>query len=293
VIAVEQGSAKAKAYSMRDGRSLGEVEIPKWQEQLATRGTEDIAWRRMPNGQFQLSSRDAVVGSVAWEHTFERQSQVDVAMNRYVAVVEPTGRYVIVDIKDGHVIADYKSQPIVTLANVHLFAGTDQFVVAAGSAGNRRFHLSPLDFAGFEGQLMAFHAESGKPLWSRSAEVREQALMLTQPVDSPVIAFVGTRSAQNVNGSANLVSLLLLERASGRILMSEDNLPQSPYHFAVISSADNNEVLVEMVNRFIRLKFTDAPRPPEPPAIYEASPGEREGPKGLYGIFERVLDNGK
>jgi outer membrane protein assembly factor BamB len=293
VIAVEQGSAKAHTYSTQDGRSLGEVEIPRWQEQLATRGTDVIAWRRLPNGQFELSAYDAVVGSVAWQHLFERQSQVDVAMNRYVAVVEPSGRYVLIDAKDGRVIADHRASPLLALSSVHMFAGTDQFVVAAGSTGHRRFHLSQLDFAGFDGQLLAFEAKTGKPLWSRPAEVRDHALMLNQPVDAPAITFIGTHSTQNANGSGTLISMLLLEKSSGRVLLTEDNLPPSPNHFAVICSADSNEVLVEMVNRLVRMKFTDAPRSPEPPATYEVSPGEQEGPKGLFGIFEKVLDRGK
>jgi outer membrane protein assembly factor BamB len=293
VIAVEQNSTKAHAYSMHDGRSLGEVEIPKWQEQLATKGTEVIAWRRLPNGQFELSSRDAVLGSVTWQHVFERQSQVDVAMNRYVAVVEPDGRYVIVDATDGRLITDYKASPLVNLGSLHLFTGTDQFVIAAGTTGHRRIQLSQFDFAAFDGQVFAFDAQTGKPLWTRPAEVREQALMLTQPVDAPIITFAGSHTTQGVNGSSNLISILLLEKSSGRVLVSEDNLPQAPYYFAVNCNAESNEVLIELVNRFVRLKFTDAPRPPEPPATYEASPGEKEGPKGIYGIFEKFRDNAK
>ena len=293
VIAVEQNSSKAHAYSMHDGRSLGEVEIPKWQEQLATRGTAVVAWRRLPNGQFELFSQDAVSGSVAWRYAFERQAQADVAMNRYVAVVEPAGRYAIVDTTDGRMIADYQASPLMNLGSVHLFAGTDQFVVAAGTTGHRRIQLSQFDFAAFDGQVFAFAAQTGKPLWTRPAEVREQALMLTQPVDAPVITFAGSHTMQSVNGSTNLVSILLLEKSSGRVLISEDNLPQAPYYFAVSCNADSNEVLVEMVNRSFRLKFTDAPRPPEPTATYEASPGEQEGPKGIYGIFEKFREKGR
>jgi outer membrane protein assembly factor BamB len=293
VIAVEQDSTKAHVYNMQDGRSLGELEIPKWQEQLATRGTEVVAWRRLPNGQFELSSQEAMSGKILWQHVFERQSQVDVAMNRYVAVVEPTGRYVIVDAADGRVLTDYKAEPVLNLSSLHLFAGTDQFVIAAGTTGHRRVLLSQFDFAAFDGQIFAFDNQTGQPLWSRPAETREQALMLTQPVDAPIIVLAGSRTLQNVNGSTNAVSLLLLEKSSGRVLVSDENVTQAPHYFAVSSNAETNEVLVELVNRIVRLKFTDAPRPPEPPATYQASPSEKDGPKGLYGIFEKFRDTGK
>jgi outer membrane protein assembly factor BamB len=296
VVAVEEGNAKAHIYSMRDGRSFGEVEIPRWQEQLATRGAEVIAWRRLPNGQFELSARDVTAGSVSWQHVFERQSQVDIAMNRFIAVVEPSGRYVIIDGLDGRVITDHKTAPLLAMGSLHLFAWTDQFLLAVGAAGQNRPHRiyhNQLDFAAFDGHLLAFDARSGEAQWSRPAEVRDQALMLSQPVDAPIITFVGAHPTQNVNGSNTVVSLLLLEKSSGRVLLSEDNLPQSPNHFVVMCNGDRKEVLVEMVNRFVRLKFTDGPRPPEPPATYEASPGEKDGPKGLYGIFEKFRERGR
>ena len=189
VIAVAEGSTKAQAYNVLDGRSLGEVDVPRWNEQLATRGLNVIAWERLANGENLLFERDVMNGSVIWQQKFPRGAQVDVAMNRYVAVVEPTGRYVVIDALDGSTLVDYQTKPIPSLERVHLFAGTHEFLIAAENNLDRqqnRTHMpfNVFDFVIFDGQLMAFAAKDGTPLWSRPAEVRQESLMLAQPADS-------------------------------------------------------------------------------------------------------------
>lgn len=290
VIAVEADSNKAHVYSTGDGRSLGQVDIPRWREQLASRGTEIIAWRNLPDGQFELFTQDAISGVREWQYVFARSAQVDVAMNRYVAVVEPGGRYVIIDAADGQIIVDHQSEPLAPVGRVQLFSGSDAFVVTVqttGTASIGRQHFNPLDYVAFDGQVMAFDTQSGKALWPRPAEVRQQALMLTQPVDAPVITFVGSMRRTDTNVQAQSITMLLLEKSSGRVLYAEDKLPQSPNLFAVTANGESQEVMIEMVSRLIRLKFTDAPRPPEPPATHEALPAEKEGASGLFRIIQQ------
>jgi len=98
---------------------------------------------------------------------------------------------------------------------------------------------------------------------------------------------VGNHNHQGANGSQQLVNMLLLEKSSGRVLFSDKGLPQSASHCVAVANPETQEVLVEMVSRVVRLKFTDAPRPSEPPATYEAAPTEKEGPKGIFGILNR------
>ena len=46
MIALEEGTTKGQAYSMADGRSLGEVEIPRWHEQVVSDGLDVVSWER-------------------------------------------------------------------------------------------------------------------------------------------------------------------------------------------------------------------------------------------------------
>jgi outer membrane protein assembly factor BamB len=295
VVALEEQTSKAQAYNMADGRKIGEVEIPRWHEQVSTRGLDVVGWERTARGECRLSSRDVMSGSVHWHHQFARGSHLDVALNRYVAVVEPIGRYVVIDTTDGSVLVDQKFTPLPHIRDVHLFAGTDNFVVAVGVApaqvANNRVqqqYMSTLDFVAFDGQLMAFDAKSGEPLWSRPADVVHQSLMISQPLDAPIITFVGNHRRQDANGTHQLMNLLLLEKVSGRVLFADDSLPYSANYFVVSTFDESNEVLVEMANRMVKLKFTDAPRPPEPPAQSSADDQSTDGPTGLYKILKRL-----
>jgi hypothetical protein len=295
VIALEEGTTKGQAYSMADGRSLGVVEIPRWHEQVATSGLDVVDWERTARGECRLSSKDVMSGGVHWHHQFARGSHLDVALNRYVAIVEPIGRYVVIDTTDGSVLVDQKFAPLPHIREVHLYAGSNDFVVAVGvapvqDAKNRmqQHYLSTLDFVAFDGQLMAFDAKSGEPLWSRPADVAQQSLMISQPLDAPVITFVGNHRRQDANGTHQLMNLLLLEKTSGRVLFADDSLPYSANYFVVSTIDESNEVSVEMANRLVKLKFTDAPRPPEPPAHTPADAESADGPTGLYKILKRL-----
>lgn len=84
------------------------------------------------------------------------------------------------------------------------------------------------------------------------------------------------------------MNLLLLEKASGRVLFADDSLPYSANYFVVSTFDESNEVLVEMANRLVKLKFTDAPRPPEPPAHASSDGESTDGPTGLYRILKRL-----
>ena len=50
----------------------------------------------------------------------------------------------------------------------------------------------------------------------------------------------------------------------------------------------SHEVTIEMTAKIIHLKFTDAPRPPLPPAMAEVEAGSPTGSKGIFGIIKKL-----
>ncbi|WP_168205224.1 outer membrane protein assembly factor BamB family protein [Bythopirellula goksoeyrii] len=292
VIAMEDSSNKAHVYNLLDGRSLGQVDVPLWREQLATHGTDIFAWQRSKGGHHELLSMDVLTGKTNWKKEFPAGSQIDIAKKRYVAIADPSGNYQIVDAYDGALIVDYHGGEQARARKVYLFAGADTFTVAVEqrhkeSSEDRRTWVNFPDYKSFDGELMAFDAATGSPMWSRPAQVRQEALMLSQPPDSPVISFARFYRVQGGGGTKPLASILLLEKASGRVLFADEAVQNSGNMCLVSADESSHEVSLEMINRTVKLRFTDLPRPPEPPATVEANNRDKSGTQGLNRILER------
>lgn len=292
---VPRNSKQALVFSTIDGRALGESTVPLWREQLATIGRQVIRWRKRADARCELSSVDALTSEVLWERDFDKQACVDIAEGRYVGVVEPSGRCTITDAANGELLVDDRTEAELTLNSVHLLAGSDTFLLVANQptkmARERRiFQINPQDYEVLDGYLFLFDRSTGQPVWSRPAEVRQESFALAQPIDLPVVAFAGTIQRRNSRGGRRDISLLLLEKSSGRQLFHDDTLPQSP-NFFELKAVDSvaNELIVEMTSRTIRLKFTDEPRSPEPPAIVGVETTDKKESSGLYRIYKKLL----
>ena len=171
--------------------------------------------------------------------------------------------------------------------------GSDSFVLAFQQKNSgRRRGLNPVDYAMIDGLVYVFDRSTGLPAWKRPAEVRDQPLMLSQPVDAPVIAFVGNMARRNNRGSQQRISMLILEKASGRLLFNDENLLPSRSNYCsmrALDPRDNPEVVIETSSQTIRLAFTDLKRAPEPPAMVDVESKEKKGKKGLLGIGKKLI----
>jgi len=292
VFAVPRLSKNARIFSTVDGRSLGQTSVPRWQEQLATIGRNVIRWRKRADGRNELSSFDSFSGKTLWREDFGSSARVDVAMSRYVSVVDPSGQCVIVDAVDGRRLVDQDLPQKPQATEIHLMVSSDQFVLAVQQRNSaRRRGLNPVDYAMIDGLIYVFDRRTGLPSWKRPAEVRDQPLMLSQPMDAPVIAFVGNMARRNNRGSQQRISMLLLEKASGRLLFRDENLAPSRSNYCSMKASgpaeEQPEVVLETSSQTIRLAFTNEKRPPEPPAIADIK--KKQGQKGLLGIGKKLI----
>jgi outer membrane protein assembly factor BamB len=293
LFAVPRGSQQALVFSTIDGRPVGEATVPKWNEQLATIGRQVIRWHKQNS---ELSAVDPQSGAVLWKYEFEKQARVDIAEGRYVGVVEPGGRCAIVDAASGDLLVDYKSAARLKVNQVFLLAGSDNFVLVAQQpahpARDRQVAwLNQWDYEVIDGQVFVFDRRTGRSAWSRSADVRQESFILSQPVDLPVVAFAGRITRRNAGGGRQAISLLLLEKTSGRLLFHDDTLPQTNANYCDLKVVDehSHEMAVEMTSRTVQLKFTDRHRPPEPPAVVGGESVGKSGSSGLYEITRKLL----
>ncbi|MCG8451257.1 MAG: PQQ-like beta-propeller repeat protein [Pirellulales bacterium] len=295
VFAVQRGSKKAMVFSTIDGRPLGVTAVPIWPERLATRGRNILQWRKLANRDFELSAIDALSREILWKHHFDKSARIDIARGRFVAVVDAQGNCAVVDADSGERIVDESLPSTASLREVHLLAGADHLILAVQRSATprqtrQRISLfNSFDYTLFDGQIYVFRRSDGSPTFAGPATVRQQGLMLSQPVDLPVIAFAANLPRQTNSGGGNAMRLLLLEKASGRVLLSDDKLPVSVNYFALgASDSKPNQIVVEMVNKEVRLDFTGKRRPPEPPAMHEVTISKENNPKGLLGIGQKI-----
>jgi hypothetical protein len=221
---------------------------------------------------------------------------VDIDEGRYVSVVEPRGRIQIIDAAGGQVLVDYPASNKPTIDEVHLLVGRDDFtlIVKHPKPGNVRQRVAMYntpDSVQVDGEVYVFDRATGKMRWNRPADVVQQSLLLTQPADLPFVLFAGVFQQQDAGGGQPRTSLLMLDKASGRTLFAEDDLPQAGggQCLARINDAASHQATVEMAGRTILLQFTDQRRPPEPPAMSEVESAGSKTNGGLMGILRGAL----
>jgi outer membrane protein assembly factor BamB len=303
VFATPVGSQVAQVFNALDGRSLGEVRVPSWEEQVTTRGRKVIRWNRSPQGELTLSEVDPLAKGVNWQHTFAVGARIDIDRDRYVAVVEPKGRAAIVDLETGALLVDHAQlfTPQPRLDEIHLSAASDHFVLvveqpAAPDTGRNLRALNSNDSPVVDGQLVVLNRTDGTSRWARPASVLRQALVLNQPAELPFVMFAGTlvSSTRGEGEGRNSTSLLLIDKATGRTLYSSDELPQIGvgYLTAELTDADKREVTIDMAGRPLVVQFTNARRPPQPPAMAEVESATSKSSEGIYGIFRSLGGGG-
>lgn len=295
VFATPIGSNTAQVYSVIDGRALGTVRVPEWEQQLATRGRRVIRWSANEQGEFELAEVDPLTKDVSWRHEFAVGSRVDIDLDRYIAVVEPTGRGVIIDGQTGGIIREQSLTPQATLDEIHLSAGTDSFVLVVehATARNTDREVRSLvngDSPVVDGEVMVFDRRSDAPRWSRPASVLRQALVLNQPADLPFIMFAGTLVSRTRGEGHDATTMLLIDKATGRTLYNTDELPQAGAGFCMARVSDpvKHEVTIDMAGRTLQVQYTEGRRAPEPPAMAEVESSAGRTSEGILGIL-RVL----
>ncbi len=295
VFATPKGSTRAVVYSTIDGRELGTAEAPPWTEQVTTRGRMVIRWSKNDDGGFALAAQEALTGQIAWRHDFEAQARIDIDADRYIAVVEPTGRVVIVDAADGRILSEQSIPKLSVMDEIHLLAGTESFVVAVDQASPRGTarHVRAF-YAGeapvVDGHVLAINRRPDQVAWSRPATVSRQALLIDAPRDLPFIAFAGTLVSRGPSEGPDKMTLLLIDKATGRSLYSADDLPLTGAgHCGLrVSDAGEREVTIDMATRALVMRFTGDRRPPEPPALAEVETETDRASAGVIGIFRNL-----
>ncbi|MGD9636559.1 MAG: hypothetical protein AB7U97_24965, partial [Pirellulales bacterium] len=108
--------------------------------------------------------------------------------------------------------------------------------------------------------------------------------------DIPVLVFVDRMLKRDASGAGTKLRLLCVDRATGATVYRNDDLPDISGGQIRIRAHRGEEAAVdfEMTAKTIRLKFSDEPRSPEPPANDLVEAPRKSFGRGLWGVGRRM-----
>ena len=161
---------------------------------LGSFGRRLLSWRLVQDHR-ELAFFDAWMARTSWpRRKFVHNARATLLGEEAVGVFEPNGRFALVALSDGHLIADLKLQWEPSLAEITLLSIDDQYFMLADSSA-RSSLIGPIGGLSrkiiHSGRLYAFDRQ-GTLQWESPAKIKGQCLLTHQPAYLPVLAFAAT-----------------------------------------------------------------------------------------------------
>ena len=297
VLAADPNEAIVYVIKMSDGELVERKALPEipW---LLTAGRNVVQLLDMgsgPKARKSLRIVDAVSGQKVFEADYDPAVRMATLEPNAVAVVEPGGKFQLIDVRKGDALIEQSLELAAAPRTISAFkAGEQLFVGVSGPArqqSSRPIGLDyRLDYPLVDGQVFAFDLRDGRMIWPGPAVVEQRGMAFTQPADIPFLVFVDQQVKRDANDNGTKLRLICLDKATGATVYRNDELPAtSGGQFRVRATHDPSpSVDVEMTAKTIRLKFSDLPRSPEPPANDLVEAPRKSLGRGLWGVGRRM-----
>jgi len=285
VVPPAQGTGLVEALVLRafDGTALGTRLV------APDRGADRGATRRMANvggrvlqwskraGGLELALVDPWRQQEIWQRSFGAAAKPWLLQDRWIGVLEPSGRFVLMEIATGTALVDAMLEPEPELAGIYLLAGPERIFLVASVPGGlkdktRRISSIPTGYENplITGRIYAFDRTTGKPAWPVPARVAQRSLPLEQPPGLPVLVFIQqvTQRETDANRRAHTkvtTSLLCLDKRTGKPVCDQRQLKPTGGSFAVVGQPNAGTVRFALASATVTLTYRPGPAPPEPP----------------------------
>jgi outer membrane protein assembly factor BamB len=260
---------------------------------LATLGRNILTWRnkgsawRSEEAKAKLELFDPWTQQAVWPaRSFHAASRVALAGEEAVGVMEPSGRFVLLELPSGRTIADLKLEAD-DLTEIFLIHSGQQYLLLAqgalrqtGFRGMNRFNpfgsqTSPLGNTNShfvsKGRLYALDSQ-GKLLWPAPVKLRGRWLPISQPDQVPVVTFAHQQFEQRRPGRwMSKTCVRCIDKRNGQTIYHNDQLKQT-YFLEIVGNPETKTVQLQMQNETMTLAFTDKPIPVRPPG--QTDPGD-------------------
>ncbi len=272
-------ATEAIVVSTADGTEVGRRPVASRAERWLTSGRCVLACR--PDGNnLRIRWFDAWSQTDVWTRDFSNDAQCWQPSRDTVAVLQPEGDFVVLNVADGQERVAAKLDPEPDLDRLYVLASRDLYMVVASSK-NSNSASSRLRLYGsigteqcpeINGHVYAIDRESGKPLWPVPAEIREYNLPLDQAVEAPTLVFfrhTQTQASANSPRTSFQAAVLCIDKRDGRELLANDGLAMIR-SYGVEASPENQSVSIKTNSKNFLLKFTDQPVEPATPVQMKA-----------------------
>jgi transposase len=286
---------------------------------LARLGRNVLTWRSSaarPQGTLELF--DPWQQRALWPaRSLDARTQFSLVKGQSLAVLEPSGHFLLLELPGGRTIADLKLEPEDRLTGIMMVRSGNQYllltrstkppgkagnVVGGGGAiamaqGNFLQNVpGALSCPVQNGRLYGID-EQGKLMWPAPATVEEQRFLLNQPERLPVVVFACQRFEQMVGGRFVIkMRLLCLDKRTGRVLYRDD-VPRRNMPPALEIVGDAKKKIVELRMQSdpghsdnVVLAFTDKPIPPPEKNGAGNTPKRSKLSDGLWKRFDRLIE---
>jgi hypothetical protein len=301
LFAAPPGRREALVFRAVDGEPLGTRRVPSIEQRLTTLGRQVVMWG-MVNDTLQVGMFDPWTGEYAWQHSIRPGARGQRIGDDELAILEPEGRFVILGLADGRIRVDQKlhAEPREAdgksrLQSIHVVANEKQIILVTNrNPKNDRSTDGRFGWGGtaaplVSGRVYALDRATGQPQWIAPAEIQDEGLLLHQPSDLPVLAFV--RQIEERSAQRRDAEVFCIDRRNGqtaaRVVMDRTSA-----NFVTVTGDPTRRVVrFAFAAQAMALHFTSHPQPPEPPAqVDDYNPlGDWDPRKRAVGEFFKEL----
>ena len=242
-----------------------------------------------------------------------------------IGVLEPDGRFLLLDLADGRTIADVlllpdegkasaaggggqggKAPPDALRAHhpgvataIHVIRSGDEYLLFVSQNYRQKPGVfMPQQVPGAQGlgplygQLYAIDGK-GKLMWPGPVEIEEAYFLQNQPQRIPAVVFASQRYEQQNNRQMQVKRrVVCVEKRTGRIIYSSDALQRGMMTLDIETDPGKHTVTLRMWDESVELAFTDKPVKPAPAAAKGA--GEKKpAQSGAGNALLKALLGGK
>jgi outer membrane protein assembly factor BamB len=269
-----------------DGQLLGKRPVGPLRQRMTTVGRCTLVWEPVDSQQV-VTLRDVWSGEAKWTYTFAAGAKGAVITDEVVGVLEPSGRFTLVRLADGHKLVEQRLDAEETLTSICLLRSSDQYLLLTNSPAtgmDSTLNVQPIN-GGLNndplisGRIYAFDRTSGKTLWPRPVVVQQQGLVLTQPCELPLLFFLSSRTRNNPAGQPEARSgVQVIDKRNGRVWFKREDLPLIT-NFEISGDREAKTVTLLLPGTMFTFRLTDEPLPP----LAEVPPPPKPGFLGGLG----------